>query len=78
MVASVLFMVCSSSIATLQSGGMRGHQMTDLIFTLEAKIIDFVVRNVPHSSVFAVDIASAFPSLSRRYLFWVLKMFEPP
>jgi len=46
MVACVLSMVCSSSIATLQSGGMKGHQMIDLIFTLEAKVIDFVVRNV--------------------------------
>ena len=78
MVACVLSIVCSSSIATLQSGGMKGQQMIDLIFTLEAKVIDFIVRNVPHSGIFALDIASAFPSLSRRYLFWVLKNMNLP
>ena len=72
MASLFLSIVCSQCITTLQAGGMKGKQMIDLIFTLEAKVIDYIVRNVPNSGIFALDIASAFPSLSRRYLFWVL------
>ena len=74
----VLSTVCSTCIATRQSGGMRGKQMVDLIFALEAKVIDYIVRNVPNSGIFALDIASAFPTLSREYLFWVLKKMGLP
>ena len=38
MLSIVLSVVCSSCICSLQSGGMRGKQMIDLIFTLEAII----------------------------------------
>jgi len=78
MISIILAVVCTSCISTLQSGGMKGKQMIDLIFSLEAKIIDYIVRNVPNSGIFALDIASAFPSLSRKYLFWVLKQLGLP
>ena len=78
MISMILSSVCSSCITTRQAGGMRGKQMIDLIFTLEAKVIDYIVRNVPNSGIFALDIASAFPSLSRTYLFWVLKHMHLP
>ena len=74
----ILSIVCTSCISTLQAGGMKGKQMIDLIFSLEAKIIDYMVRNVPNSGIFALDIASAFPSLSRKYLFWFLKRLGLP
>ena len=76
MVSLFLSSVCSKCITSLQAGGMKGKQMIDLIFTLEAKVIDFIVRNVPNSGIFALDIASAFPSLSRKYLFWVLRQMN--
>ena len=68
MVSLFLSSVCSKCITSLQAGGMKGKQMIDLIFTLEAKVIDFIVRNVPNSGIFALDIASAFPSLSISFL----------
>ena len=78
MISIILSVVCSVCITTQQAGGMKGKQMIDHIFTLEAKIIDYIVRNVPNSGIFALDIASAFPSLSRKYLFWVLKNIGLP
>ena len=76
MISLILSSVCNSCITTLQAGGMRGKQMIDLIFTLEAKVFDYIVRNLPNSGIFALDIASAFPSLSRKYLFWVLRQMN--
>jgi hypothetical protein len=73
MVSMVLSVICSSCITSQQAGGMKGSQMIDHIFTLDAKIIDFIIRNVPNSGIFALDIASAFPTLSRKFLFWVLR-----
>ena len=45
--------------------GMKGKQMIGLIFILEAKVVDYIVRNVPNSGIFALDIASAFSSLRK-------------
>ena len=47
--------------------------MIDLIFSLEGKILEFIMHALPNSGTIACDIAAAFPSLSRRFLFWVLK-----
>ena len=57
---------------------MHGVQMIDHIFELEAKIFEFIARRLPHSGIFALDIAAAFPSLSRRYLLWVLRRMRIP
>jgi len=78
MISIVLSVVCSVCITTQQASGMKGEQMIDHIFTLDAKIIDYIVRNVPNSGILALDIASAFPSLSRKYLHWVLKNIGLP
>ena len=78
MVSLILVTVCSSCIVSRQSGGMKGHQMIDLIFALETKIIEFILHAIPHAGIFALDIASAFPSLSRKYLFWILKRMAIP
>ena len=37
---------------------MKGLQMIDHIFAMEAKIVHYVVCNLPHSGIFACDIAS--------------------
>jgi len=78
LVSIVLTLVCSACIQSRQAGGMKGNQMIDHIFELEAKIFEFVSRRLPSSGVFALDIAAAFPSLSRKYLFWVLKKMCVP
>ena len=78
MVSIVLSVICSSCITSQQAGGMKGSQMIDHIFTLEAKIIDFIICNVPNSGIFALDIASAFPTLSRKFLSWVLRNMNIP
>ena len=57
---------------------MKGLQMVDHIFSMEAKIVEYVVCNLPRSGIFACDIAAAFPSLSRRYLLWVLIVMKLP
>ena len=78
MVSLVLVTICSACIGTAQFGGMKGLQMIDHIFSMEAKIVEFVVCSFPNSGIFACDIASAFPSLSRRYLLWILKSMRVP
>ena len=78
MVSIVLCSICASCIASCQYGGMKGLQMIDHIFGMEAKIVEYVVCNLPHSGIFACDIAAAFPSLSRRYLLWVLRSMKIP
>ena len=70
MVSMVLAHICAACISSSQYGGMKGMQMVDHIFSMEAKIVEYVVCNMPHSGIFACDIAAAFPSLSRKYLFW--------
>jgi len=78
MVSIVLGVICSTCIASCQLGGMRGMQMVDHIFSMEAKVVEYVICNLPHSGIFACDIAAAFPSLSRRYLLWVLRSMKIP
>ena len=78
MVSIVLAIICSACIGSAQLGGIKGLQMIDHIFSMEAKIVEFVISNYPSSGVFACDIASAFPSLSRKYLFWVLRAMGIP
>ena len=53
-------------------------QMVDHIFSMEAKVVEYIICNLPHSGIFACDIAAAFPSLSRRYLLWVLRSMKIP
>ena len=78
MVSIVLVQICAACISSFQYGGMKGMQMVDHIFAMEAKIVEYVVNNMPHSGIFACDIAAAFPSLSRKYLFWVLRTMKIP
>ena len=78
MVSIVLSVICSACISSCQFGGMKGLQMIDHIFSMEAKIVEYVVCNLPHSGIVACDIAAAFPSLSRRYLLWVLLVMKLP
>ena len=78
MISMVLSHICAACIASCQFGGMKGLQMIDHIFAMEAKIVEYVVCNMPNSGIFACDIAAAFPSLSRRYLLWVLRTMKIP
>ncbi len=65
-------------VSSVQAGGLKGKQMLDHIIKMEGKILDFLARNFPHSGVIALDVAAAFPSLSRRFLFWVLRRMGIP
>ncbi len=76
MVSIVLALICSACISSCQYGGIKGLQMIDHIFGMEARIVEYVVCNFPHSGIFACDIAAAFPSLSRKYLLWVLRAMK--
>ena len=78
MVSMVLAHICAACISSFQYGGMKGLQMVDHVFSMEAKIVEYVVCNLPHSGIFACDIAAAFPSLSRKYIFWVLRTMKIP
>ena len=64
--------VAAITVADFQTGGIKGRQMVNNILALEAKIIEFWMRRYPRSGVFALDQATAFPSISRKNIFWVL------
>ena len=78
MVSLVLTVICSACVSSFQFGGMKGLQMIDHIFAMEAKIVEYIICNLPNSGVFCCDIAAAFPSLSRKYLLWVLRTMRFP
>ena len=52
--------------------------MIDHIVKMEARILDYVARRLPGAGILALDVAAAFPSLSRRYIFWVLRCMRIP
>ena len=45
---------------------------------LEAKALQFCLTHAALSGIVALDQAAAFPILSRKYLFWVLKKMKVP
>ena len=52
--------------------------MVDHILSMETKIIDFCYHDHELGGIIALDIKAAFPSLSRRYMFWVLSQMRVP
>ena len=54
MVSLVLVAICSACIGTAQFGGMKGLQMIDHTFSMEAKIEEFVVCSFPNSAFLLV------------------------
>ena len=70
--------VAEKTVNIFQAGGVSGIKMVDHILDLEAKAIQFVLTNQLLSGIFALDQAAAFPSISRRYIHWVLKVMCVP
>ena len=73
-----LDLLCQQLISSQQLGGVHGRQMVDHIVNIEAQIQKFMIENLPNAGIIALDMAAAFPSMSRRYLFWVLKRMKLP
>ena len=68
----------AQSIGNHQKGGISGRQMGEHILNLEAKLIQFVRTNCLLGGIIAMDQEAAFPSISRRYMLWVLRMMGIP
>jgi hypothetical protein len=51
--------------------------MVDNILDIEAKALQFAITEPKLSGLISFDVRAAFPSLSRQYIFWVLKPFPP-
>ena len=71
-----LNLLCQRVICSQQRAGITGRQMIKHLAVMEGKVIDFILRHHPHSGVIALDVKAAFPSMSRRYLFWILRMMK--
>ena len=61
MISIVLTCVCNTCIRAYQSGGIRGKQMIDLIFSLEFKIIEYISHAIPHSGIFCLGYSICVP-----------------
>ena len=70
--------VASKTVHVLQTGGIKGRIMVDNIINLEAKAIQFMITHALLSGIFALGQAAAFPSISRAYIYWVLKRMHFP
>ncbi len=70
--------IAEKTISSAQLGGLLGRLMTEHIVAMEGKILDFIARQPELSGIIALDIASAFPPLSRDYLFWILRTMKIP
>ena len=57
--------IAAETISSFQCGGMNGMHMLDHITKIEAKILEFVARRLPHAGIIALDVRAVFPSLSR-------------
>ena len=70
--------IAEFTISSIQLDGLPGRQMIEHIINMEGEIIEFVMRKLPNSGILALDIASAFPSLSREYMFCILRRMHFP
>ena len=52
--------------------------MVDNIIDLESKAVKYLINNSLGAGIIALDQAAAFPSIARRYIFWVLKRMRIP
>ena len=62
----------SSQLHCDQRGGLSGRQLDDDILDIEAKAIQFALQKACLAALFCFDIKTAFPALSRAYIFWIL------
>ena len=76
--ASPLNHVAAQTISSEQRGGVKGRQMVDNPLDIECKALQFAIQNCKEAGIVAFDVRAAFPSISRPYLFWVLKMMGVP
>ncbi len=61
------------SVASYQKGDLKGRIFTERILDLEAKIILYFCYHLRSSGVSALDQEAAFPSISRKFVFWILR-----
>ena len=76
--ACPLIRVAPDIIHKIQKGGVRGRQMVDELYDIECKALKFMIARFPNSGLVGFDFRAAFPSLARKYLFWVLKAMNVP
>ena len=51
-------------ISPMQKGGLKGRKFIEHILDLEAKLLQYMVTNMLHAGVIALDQEAAFPSIS--------------
>ncbi len=73
MTTSPLCDVACKTVASFQKGGLKGRVFTEHILDLEAKIISYFTFHLPLSGISALDQEAAFPSIARKYVFWILR-----
>ena len=78
MVAAPLNAVAAEVVCEIQAGGIRGRKMTNNIINLECKAMQFMITNQLLSGIFALDQAAAFPSISRKFIHWIMKKMGVP
>ena len=65
-------------MAPFQAGGIRGRNMVDNIINLEHKALQSLISHQLLAGIFALDQAAAFPSIARRYIWWVFRRMAIP
>ena len=78
MVSGPLGVVAQSVIGSSQVGGVSGRFMGDHIIDLESKLVKYVVTRSKFGGIIAIDQRTAFPALSRDFLFWVFRNLGVP
>ena len=70
--------VAQQCVSQIQKGGISGRKFAQHIIDLEAKLIHYILTRNILAGIFGLDQEAAFPSVSRKYVFWVLKMMGVP
>ena len=78
MIARPLTVLGQATVSSIRAGGLPGRCMGDHIINLECKAIEYCLTHSLFSGIISLDQAAACPTLSRKFLFWILrKMFVP-
>ena len=62
-----------STLHPHQRGCVRGRQGGDNLLDAEVKAISFCLQQQSLAGLFSVDVKAAYPSVSRRYIRWVVR-----
>ena len=79
---STLFNHTATQIAqntvSAEQACLEGRQMGDNIIDIESKALTFAIQHSPLGGIAAFDISAAFPSISRLYIFRILRTMGLP